>query len=62
MTTTDRDEQLAELLTRLTDELRQERVPDIEQVARQHPELASDLRELWTACWLPKGWVRWAVQ
>jgi eukaryotic-like serine/threonine-protein kinase len=42
-----RDDQLASLLVELTVELHQGRVPDIDAVARQHPELGEELRELW---------------
>jgi serine/threonine-protein kinase len=44
-----RDEQLAQLLAELTEELHRGRRPDIEAVARQHPDLAAELRELWAA-------------
>ncbi|MBI3862376.1 MAG: serine/threonine protein kinase [Planctomycetia bacterium] len=41
------DERLAELLAGLVEEARGGRNPDIEAVAREHPELAVELRELW---------------
>jgi serine/threonine-protein kinase len=44
-----RDERLAQLLTDLTEQLRQRRPPDLEDAARQHPDLADELRELWAA-------------
>src|SRR5665213_3003570 len=43
-----RDERLAELIGELVEQERQGQSPDVEQVARQHPDLAADLRELWT--------------
>lgn len=43
------DQLLAELLVRLTEELRAGRLPDIEQAVREHPHLAAELRELWAA-------------
>src|SRR5258708_16555709 len=42
-----RDEQLARLLAELTDQLHHGRQPDIDAAARAHPDLASELRELW---------------
>ena len=45
--TADSDERLAALITGLTDELRAGRVPDVEAVAKSHPDLADELRELW---------------
>jgi len=44
-----RDERLAELLGGLTEELRRGGKADVEAVARQHPDLAKELRELWAA-------------
>ncbi|HEV3202750.1 MAG TPA: serine/threonine-protein kinase, partial [Gemmataceae bacterium] len=44
-----RDEQLAQLLTDCTEQVHQGRSPDIEGIARQHPDLAKELRELWAA-------------
>jgi eukaryotic-like serine/threonine-protein kinase len=41
------DDQLASLLAELTAELHRGRVPDIEAVVRQHPELGDELRSLW---------------
>src|SRR5262245_14335656 len=45
--TPERDEQLAALLDRLTAEQRAGRAIDIDAVAREHPDLAAELRELW---------------
>ena len=42
-----RDERLAQLLGELTEQSRQGRPPDLESLARQHPDLASELRPLW---------------
>src|SRR4051794_37782204 len=46
------DERLAEILAELTDSRRKGEAPDLEAVARQHPELADDLRDLWAAAWI----------
>lgn len=45
----ERDERLAELLGRLADDLRAGRSADVEGLARQHVDLADELRWLWTA-------------
>ncbi|MCI0699731.1 MAG: serine/threonine protein kinase [Planctomycetia bacterium] len=45
--TPDRDERLASLIDTLTAEQRAGRVVDIDGVAREHPDLAAELRELW---------------
>jgi serine/threonine protein kinase len=45
--TPDRDEQLASLIDRLAGEQRAGRVADIDAAAREHPDLADELRELW---------------
>ena len=45
--TPDRDEQLASLIDRLAGEQRAGRVADIDAAARDHPDLAAELRELW---------------
>src|SRR6266545_4679401 len=45
--TPDRDEQLASLIDRLAGEQRAGRVADIDAAAREHPDLAAELRELW---------------
>ena len=42
-----RDELLAELLDRLAEDQRAGRVPDPAATARDHPELADDLKDLW---------------
>ena len=42
-----REQQLAELLNRLTDEQRRTGQAKIDEVAAAHPELATELRELW---------------
>src|SRR3954447_4913854 len=44
---TEHESRLAILLQGLTEELRRGRMPDVEQAARAHPELAEELRELW---------------
>jgi serine/threonine-protein kinase len=48
-TETARDELLARLLSELTEQLRSGQTPDVESVARQHPDLARELRQLWAA-------------
>ncbi len=45
--TPERDEQLAALIDRLAGEQRDGRPPDIDAAARNHPDLAAELRELW---------------
>jgi eukaryotic-like serine/threonine-protein kinase len=49
------EERLAQLLTYLTDELRAGRQPDIDELARRHADLSTELRELWTAVRLAEG-------
>jgi serine/threonine-protein kinase len=44
-----RDEKLAQVLQELTEQVRQGRRPDVEAVARHHPDLADELRQLWPA-------------
>jgi serine/threonine-protein kinase len=48
-TPVDRDERLAALLLELTERLRQGDTPQFDAIAQQHPDLADELRELWTA-------------
>jgi serine/threonine protein kinase len=43
----DRDERLADVIDRLTADLRAGRVADVDIAAREHPDLAAELRELW---------------
>ncbi|REJ94179.1 MAG: serine/threonine protein kinase [Planctomycetota bacterium] len=45
---TDSDELLAHLLDELLQSVRSGAQPDVESVARRHPELADELRALWT--------------
>ena len=45
----DVDSLLIDLIGRLTDDLRAGRGPDVESAAREHPEVAGELRELWAA-------------
>ncbi|QDV71338.1 Serine/threonine-protein kinase PknB [Rosistilla carotiformis] len=45
----DREQQLAELLSELADRVARNVPVDLEQVCRQHPLLASELRRLWGA-------------
>src|SRR5262245_16743952 len=45
--TPERDERLASLIDQLTAEQRAGRVIDIDAVAREHPDLGAELRELW---------------
>lgn len=44
-----RDEQLAALLNQLAEAKRQGREPPIDELAREHPQLALELRSLWAA-------------
>src|SRR5262249_25943909 len=44
-----RDELLAQLLADLIEQQRRGEKADIETIARQHPELTAELRELWAA-------------
>jgi serine/threonine-protein kinase len=46
-TASSRDERLAHLLEELSERQRQGQCPDLDAVARQHPDLAEELRELW---------------
>jgi predicted Ser/Thr protein kinase len=41
------DDQLAQILGEMTDSAHRGQVPDIEAIAREHPELGEELRELW---------------
>src|SRR5262245_37358023 len=45
--TDDRDEQLASLIDRLAGEQRAGRIADVDAAAREYPDLAAELRELW---------------
>jgi serine/threonine-protein kinase len=47
--TGDREQVLAQLLGRLTEQLRSGQPTDVEALAREHPDLAAELRELWGA-------------
>jgi serine/threonine-protein kinase len=53
-----RDEKLARLLTEFSEQMRQGRPPDLEQAARDHPELADELRELWAAVQIAEEFAR----
>jgi len=44
---TERDQQLAQLLADMTEQLRNGETPRVDTIAREHPELADELRELW---------------
>jgi tRNA A-37 threonylcarbamoyl transferase component Bud32 len=44
---TEHDERLAGLIARLSDDVRAGRTPVIDQLARENPDLADELRELW---------------
>jgi eukaryotic-like serine/threonine-protein kinase len=50
--TPDRDSLLIDLIGRLTDDLRAGRAAGVESAAREHPEVAGELRELWAAAML----------
>jgi serine/threonine-protein kinase len=45
----EREQRLAHLLSELSDQRRNGRMPDLDTVAAQHPDLAAELRELWGA-------------
>ncbi len=45
----DRDQQLAGLLSELTDAVQQGQTVELEAICRQHPDLADELRQLWGA-------------
>jgi serine/threonine-protein kinase len=47
LSSADRDERLASLIERLSAEVRAGKAVDIDVPAREHPDLASELRELW---------------
>src|SRR3954463_1784065 len=49
MPTADRDERLPALLDELTCPQRKGEAPDVDPIARQHPDLADELRQLWAA-------------
>ena len=42
-----RDDQLARLLAEMTEGAHHGKVPDVEAIAQEHPELGEELRELW---------------
>ena len=50
--TADHDERLASLIDRLAADARAGRAADVDAVARDHPELAPELRELWAVAQL----------
>ncbi|MFO0928632.1 MAG: serine/threonine-protein kinase [Gemmataceae bacterium] len=56
--TDDRDEQLAHLLAELTERVRQGQPADVDSVAKQHPTLATELRELWAAAQFADAFAR----
>src|SRR5438105_3162443 len=43
------EQRLAQVLAELAEQLRAGRCPDLEESARQHPDLAAELRSLWPA-------------
>jgi serine/threonine-protein kinase len=54
----DRDERLARLLAELTEKSRAGQPADLEAVARAHPDLAAELRELWAAAQFAEEFAR----
>src|SRR5579859_5044891 len=50
-----RDETLAQLLADLTEQARRGQSPDVDAVARQHPDIAKELRGLWAAVQLAEA-------
>ncbi len=57
----DRDEQLALLLDEMLTAAQHGRAVDVEQIARQHPELAEELRSLWFAAILAEDFATASV-
>jgi serine/threonine-protein kinase len=57
-----RDELLARLLVQLTEEARQGRQPDLPSVSAEHPEVATELRELWAAAQFAEAFARPAAK
>ncbi len=53
-----RDERLAQLLANLDDEARRGAEPDLDRVAAEHPDLATELRELWATAQLAHAFAR----
>src|SRR5262245_20580702 len=49
------DDQLAQLLAQMTDDLRGGCYPDWDALGQQHPALAGELRELWAAVMVAEG-------
>src|SRR2546421_3753393 len=58
MPVADRDEQIAALLDDLSGQRRRGLTPDIEAVARSHPDLADELRQLWAAAQVADAFAR----
>jgi serine/threonine-protein kinase len=54
----ERDEQLARLLSAMTDQLRQGNQPDLDRLSQAHPELANELRDLWAAVQIAEAFAR----
>jgi serine/threonine-protein kinase len=54
----DTDQQLADLLADLTEQQRRGQRPDVDTVARQHPELAEEIRQLWAAAQFAEEFAR----
>ena len=47
-----RDDQLAQLLAGMAEQLQNGQNPDVDAVVREHPELGEELRELWVTAQL----------
>ena len=56
--TADRDERLAGLLADLADRQRRGLPPDVEALAREHPDLADELRALWATAQFTSAFAR----
>lgn len=54
------DERLAAVIGALMEDLRRDGRPDLDRAARDHPDLAAELRELWEAVTLTEDLARWA--
>jgi len=54
----DRDQQLADLIANLTEQMRRGETPDLDTAAAQHPDLAEELRALWAAVQYAEAFAR----
>src|SRR5262245_59323379 len=54
--------QLARILGDLTDQVREGKQPELEEITRQYPELSGELRSLWPAILIAEALAREAPQ